>query len=97
MELELKSLEVTCINCNTQLELEKQELEAELFICQICETEKNINIKQPSVTVKNNYIKAAKLEQKVYIESNNIDEKDFNCYSCKSILTLEGDELKQEI
>ena len=42
-------------------------------------------------------IEAAILEQKVYIEPKNIDEKDFICYSCKSILTLEGDELNQEI
>lgn len=96
-QLDIKPLEVTCINCNTQLELEKQELEAKLFICPICETENRISIKQPSKTAKNNYIEVVKLEQKVYIEPKNIDEKDFICYSCKSILTLEGDELNQDI
>lgn len=75
-------LECTCINCHTQLELDKEETKQKFFICPVCNTENSIFAEQP----------ANLIEDELMIKTD-APEKDFTCISCSSIVTLEGDEL----
>lgn len=77
-------LEFTCINCHTLLELDKEEIKLNLFICPVCKTENTIYAEQSAYLVKEELIPIAE-----------IPEKDYTCISCSSVITLEGDDLQK--
>lgn len=89
------AIEATCLYCNSELELEKEDINEGVFNCPVCKKDNKIDRHQDIGIEKGSRedvigdISIQKISEK--------NEKDFICSSCKSVITLEEEEIFKEL